>query len=65
MIILGKTKQEWQELLLQYRPEWIYLLPYSFKEVNINNQALNEYSSGITTSNTKVLRIKEFMRMVQ
>ena len=26
MIILGKTKQEWQELLLQYRPEWIIFL---------------------------------------
>jgi len=26
MIILGKTKQEWQELLLQYRAEWIIFL---------------------------------------
>nr|BAR37236.1 hypothetical protein [uncultured Mediterranean phage uvMED] len=26
MIILGKTKQEWQQLELQYRPEWIIFL---------------------------------------
>ena len=26
MIILGKTKQEWQQLDLQYRPEWIIFL---------------------------------------
>jgi hypothetical protein len=26
MIILGKTKHEWQQLELQYRPEWIIFL---------------------------------------
>ena len=26
MIILGKTKQEWQQLELQYRREWIIFL---------------------------------------
>ena len=26
MIILGKTKQEWKQLELQYRPEWIIFL---------------------------------------
>ena len=26
MIILGRTKNEWQQLELQYRPEWIIFL---------------------------------------
>ncbi len=26
MIIMGKTKQEWQQLELQYRTEWIIFL---------------------------------------
>ena len=26
MIIFGKTKHEWQQLELQYRPEWIIFL---------------------------------------
>ncbi len=26
MIILGRTKNEWKQLELQYRPEWIIFL---------------------------------------